>query len=169
MLGFGLISIAAHLATEQVAIMPQVNPESVAGDTFLFLVEKARDLVRLMFSALSGRYVVNLFQTAKSNSGYVLFVVVSAIVLLKMADHAMNTPMISPKRQPSRVEVLEQTVGTLQGALAQMDQQLADMTRAQIAIFTQLGIDTEAVLPEYTGASLKKDNGSWTTHRLHRP
>ena len=44
-----------------------------------------------MFSALSGRYVVNLFQTAKDNAGYVLFVV-SAVVLLKMADHAMKKP-----------------------------------------------------------------------------
>lgn len=91
-LGFGLISIAAHLATDQIATSSLVDKTTLAGDTLLFLLEKARDLVRLMFSALSGRYVVNLFQTAKDNAGYVLFIVVSAVVLLKMADHAMKTP-----------------------------------------------------------------------------
>ena len=91
-LGFGLISIAAHLATEQVTTSGDVDRTTVAGDTLIFLLEKARDLVRLMFSALSGRYVVNLFQTAKHNAGFVLFVVVAAIVLLKMADHAMKAP-----------------------------------------------------------------------------
>ena len=91
-LGFGLISIAAHLATDQIATSSLVDKTTLAGDTLLFLLEKARDLVRLMFSALSGRYVVNLFQTAKDNAGYVLFIVVSAVVLLKMADHAMKKP-----------------------------------------------------------------------------
>lgn len=91
-LGFGLISIAAHLATNQIATSSLVDKTTLTGDTLLFLLEKARDLVRLMFSALSGRYVVNLFQTAKDNAGYVLFIVVSAVVLLKMADHAMKQP-----------------------------------------------------------------------------
>lgn len=167
MLGFGLISIAAHLATEQVSILPQVNPESVAGDTFIFLVQKARDLVRLMFSALSGRYVVNLFQTAKNNSPYVLFVVVSAIVLLKMADHAMNTPTIRPKRQPSQIEVLEKRVDNLWGAQAQMEQQQARLTEAQSKIFNALGYGTAE--QEVTGGKLMPANGQWTTHRLHRP
>ena len=102
-LGFALISIAAQLATTQIITTWNLQKQNIAEDTFLFLLQKTTDLIRLMFSALTGRYIVALFQTAKHNSGYVLFIVVSGIVLLKLADHAMTKPLYDARAQQEKV------------------------------------------------------------------
>ncbi len=65
-------------------------PTRVLEDVTVFLIVQAAQLIRLMFAALAGRYVVALFQQAKHNSGYVLFIVTSAVVLLKLGDHAIS-------------------------------------------------------------------------------
>lgn len=91
---FALLSIAATLGATAferwVAESPR-GPDGPIESTAIFVISQTRDLVTLMFSALCGRYVVNLFETAKHNSGYVLFIVVSAVVLLKLWEHTANS------------------------------------------------------------------------------
>lgn len=89
-MGFCLITIASQLAVRVVHGWAMAAPDRVLEDVAMFLVLKASELIRLMFAALSGRYIVNLFQSSKHNSGYVLFIAVSAVVLLKLADHAIK-------------------------------------------------------------------------------
>lgn len=57
-------------------------------DTVSFVVRKATSLVQLMFSALSGRYIVSLFQSSRHHSGYVLAVVVAAVILIRRASQS---------------------------------------------------------------------------------
>ena len=73
-----------------VKLWAEPNADRVLEDVVFFLAVKAADLIRLMFAALCGRYVVSLFQTSKDNRGYVLFIVVSAVVLIRLADHAVK-------------------------------------------------------------------------------
>ena len=91
---FALLSIAATLGATAFARWVAESPRGPDGpieSTAIFVISQTRDLVTLMFSALCGRYVVNLFETAKHNSGYVLFIVVSAVVLLKLWEHTANS------------------------------------------------------------------------------
>lgn len=129
-IGFALISIAAQLATTQIVTTWNLQQQNVAEDTLLFLLQKTTDLIRLMFSALTGRYIVALFQTAKHNSGYVLFIVVSGVVLLKMADHAMTKPLYemkkSPQRRPSPAPAKESPENTRLLTLEQNYEQLIE-------------------------------------------
>lgn len=60
-------------------------------DTISFLTATTANLVQLMFASLSGRYVVSLFQTARHNGGYVLFLVAAATVLLRRASQTIET------------------------------------------------------------------------------
>ena len=94
MVAFALLSVAATLgatAFQRWVAASARGPDGPIESTAIFVIAQARDLVTLMFSALCGRYVVNLFQTAKHNSGYVLFIVVSAVVLLKLWEHTANS------------------------------------------------------------------------------
>ena len=94
--GFALLTVSARLAMHSVNEWAtnggRVSAENmgVVQDVGLFLAARTFDLLKLMFASLSGRYIVNLFATAKEHSGYVLFIVVSAIVLLKLGEHAIR-------------------------------------------------------------------------------
>ena len=62
-------------------------------DTIVFLFGYAANLIQLMFASLSGRYVVSLFQSDRHNTGYVLFMVVAAVVLIRRASRAIQLPV----------------------------------------------------------------------------
>ena len=96
---FALISVAAQQAVRYIeqwclaSVARRNEPPTrdnldAVEDVALFLAEQVFSLLKLMFAALSGRYIVNLFATARDDAGYVLFIVVSAVVLLKLAEHA---------------------------------------------------------------------------------
>ena len=132
MVAFALLSVAGTLGATAfqrwVAASPR-GPDGPIESTAIFVISQARDLVTLMFSALCGRYVVNLFQTAKHNSGYVLFIVVSAVVLLKLWEHTANSAgRKKPPAPTDRVALLESKVDEMSSMINEMMKMLKQLT-----------------------------------------
>jgi hypothetical protein len=97
-LAFSLIATTATIANSEVRRFAKAKldgkplEDDPLYDTIVFLFGYAANLIQLMFASLSGRYVVSLFQSDRHNTGYILFMVVAAVVLIRRASRAIQLP-----------------------------------------------------------------------------